>query len=209
MVALQGSWKSKPWLKQERVHLLLVQQMMTPIHSPQNRRTRSRFSHFLASQMPCKAISMLGSHPHFKETSQCSFEAKAKRNTTSKPTNKTTGKDWLIKHSSFSLTPNTFLWNLLNEDNTVEDTKTMSQSLRLVETDGAGCVWQREAGEQDTPCFQDSLKLNHTTVVWHLTMAVFLLSIGEKKSVHWKCAHKILDEDKNTYDISDNLPLDC
>lgn len=103
MVALQGSWKSKPWLKQERVHLLLVQQMMTPIHSPQNRRTCSRFSHFLASQMPCKAISMLGSHPHFKETSQCSFEAKAKRNTTSKPTNKTTGKDWLIKHSSFSL----------------------------------------------------------------------------------------------------------
>lgn len=208
MVALQGSWKGKLWLKQERVHLLLVQQMMTRIHSPKTRRTCSCFSHFLASQMPCKAISVLGSHPRFKETSQCSFEAKAKGNTTNKPTNKTTGKDLLTEHSSFSLPPNTFLWNLLNEENTVEDIKTMSQSLRLVEADGAGCVWQREAHEQDTPCFQDTLKLNHTTVVWHLTMAVFLLSIW-KKSVHWKCAHKILGEDKNLYDISDNLPLDC
>lgn len=188
MVALQGSREAKVWPKQECVHLLLGEQMMITIHSPNNRWACSRLSHSPAFQAPCKAISVLGSQPHIKETSQCSFEAKKQQ---ANQTNKTTGKDLLMEHSSLSPVPNAFLWDLLNEENTDQDTKIRSHSLNLLEADGTGCVWQREACGQGTPCFQDRLKLSHTIVVPHLTIDCISVFYREKKvcieNVHVKC----------------------
>lgn len=72
--------------------------------------------------------------------------------------------------------------------------------LRVSEAEEAGCAGQRKALEQDTPGFQDMLKLNHTMIAGHLTVALFLVFLG-KKGAHWKHTWKMLNEGKNVQNI--------
>lgn len=53
--------------------------------------------------------------------------------------------------------------------------------LRVSEAKDAGCAGQSKALEQDTLGFQGMLKLNHTMIVEHLTVALFLVFLGNKE----------------------------
>ena len=87
-----------------------------------------------------------------------------------------------MENSSFIQFQRPTLQNLLNEWNVVKDTKVMSQSLTCVRSWRCRMCWTEQSlGTGHTWLPRHVPKLNHTMIVGHLTVALFLVFLGNKE----------------------------